>query len=368
MSLARQDTKRKSFVRVKPTVWPFAKVPTLTVHATVSEPLPLLCAFVAHYVALGADHVLLSLDHPNPVAERVLGAIPQVQITVCDTPYWRSSLLRQRPALHPERQRYNANQAYQTCKTDWFLFCDADEFLHVNGNFKKALRGVDASVPFLRFAVAERAERAGAESDTIFDGVFRTAITDFITQGGPIYGEDTYFLNDGLVGHTRGKAITRTGQNLRIGLHHPEPPQPQVGQTKAKRRGPLENYMSDAWILHFDGLTALHRALKLAIKTRDTTSDNAVRRHRGRLRQMQLLDVATDKSAAIAQLAALSEISAKQVDQLTALDALRTFRPNLAQTAKQLFPNAGLDFSPAAFDQHLKALHPDLIAQAGLAP
>lgn len=114
------------------------------VHSTVDEPIELLSAFVAHYLAIGASEIHLCLDRRNEEALDVLGPLKEVKITICDEAYWSASERGQRPISQADRQVTNLRRAYNSSKHDWLLFCDADEFLYIDPFFKNVAHLLDS--------------------------------------------------------------------------------------------------------------------------------------------------------------------------------------------------------------------------------
>ena len=77
--------------------------------ATVAEPLPLLAAFAAHHLQIGAERVRLYLDTPDAGTVRALEAVSGCVVTACDDAYWAAR--GGRPADHRDRQVRNAKDA-----------------------------------------------------------------------------------------------------------------------------------------------------------------------------------------------------------------------------------------------------------------
>ena len=71
--------------------------PAWAVVSTMDEPAPLVAAFAAHYLSIGASEVHIFLDQPDPEAEALLAGLPRVYLTVCDAAYWKVNKPRKRP-------------------------------------------------------------------------------------------------------------------------------------------------------------------------------------------------------------------------------------------------------------------------------
>ncbi|MCC1491544.1 glycosyltransferase family 2 protein [Cognatishimia sp. F0-27] len=226
--------------------------PSWSVVATVAEPLPLLMAFVAHHVSLGAREVILHLDTPDAEAERVLGAVPGCVIV---PPGDRAA------GVHmptPMRQARNATQTYRTVQAEWLLHIDADEFLVDIDHVMRALRSAPAEVMGVGVRPCDRFWLSETPPETIFDGQFRTVPhppQPFDVEA--VYGDAARYLDLGLSGNAADKCFTRTGQALDIGVHRPARPDGTPV--------PI-HVMSRATLLHFDGLTPAHFIAKMARK------------------------------------------------------------------------------------------------------
>lgn len=322
--------------------------PTWAVVATVDEPAPLVISFAAHYLALGAAEVHLFLDRPNPEAQAALAGLPGLYLTVCDAAYWAQ--VDRRPKMHVRRQRHNANITYKNTQADFLLHCDCDEYLRDAEGMLAELAVLPPDASFLRLQVAERVWSEGQAQEQIFDGMFRWPIDAFYLVGEQIYGNETRFLKDGLTGHRAGKAVVRTGLDLTVGLHAPE------GWPKYGNSAPGQ-------LLHFDGLTRLHYALKLLRRAHETVA-HGMRRH-GRPRLAQI-GAARDWSpeAVWSLVERLKTVTAKQQHQLEDIGHLDlcSFDPRPALAQFGLTP----DLSAAAFDAELRARDAAFIAVCGL--
>lgn len=232
---------------------------TWAVVATVDEPWPLVVAFAAYHLGLGAREVHLYFDRENPEAEARLSDLPNVHITTCDHAFWARHNGGARPVRTVFRQTHNANLAYKATEADWLLHCDADEFiLPPKEGIGARLAAQPETVIGLRFLTAERVF-LNAPGAGMFDGAFRTVAPGFSNWGEDRYGRFAKFFDKGLTGHEVGKSFTRTGQkDLAINIHFPLIKGTRDTPQMAKR---------DASLLHFDGLTPLHFRLKLLRRT-----------------------------------------------------------------------------------------------------
>lgn len=227
------------------------KPPSWAIVATVAEPLPLLQAFVAWHLALGAAQISLYFDRPDDPTADVLAHLPQVRVIRCDAAHWQAA----RPAKHEVRQVYNATQAYRASTVDWVLHCDADEYLWAPGGVSAALAAMASAMDCAIVPVAERVYLPGTHPMTIFDGVFRRPFTGPARIGTKLFGPDYALTRGGLAGHMQGKVFTRTGRDLELSIHRP----------KAKYACQMAS-VAGVELLHFDGLTPQHWLRKLRLR------------------------------------------------------------------------------------------------------
>lgn len=320
---------------------------------TMDEPAPLILAWVAHHLGLGAAEVHVYLDRPNPAAQEALARVPDCFVTLCDAAYWAASTRQERPLRHTARQKHNSTAVYQTRPLDWLLHCDADEFLDLSRGFARELAGSDARA--LRLRNVERVRRG--EAGDIFAGSFRGVMqAEDLTRA--VYGRWAGFLDAGMAGYHDGKDIVRCGEDLTMGVHFPI----EAG-TGARHRDPYAE-LRTARLLHFDGLTPLHIALKLL--KRATEPKYQVPRNFGRQRERQFRFARTHAGKP-KQLRKMIEGVFGLVDgQAAALGASHLelrFDPRGAMQAL----GVQADLSVAAFDAELRAREADLIAETGLA-
>jgi hypothetical protein len=373
------------------------------VHATVDEPVELLCAFVAHYRALGAARVHLALDRPTEETVESLRRIDGVRLTLCDAGHWRRLAQGRRPDNPVRRQILNAGAAYRETACDWFLFCDADEFVHACRPIGEILGGLPRDAPLARLRVAERAFLSEPPPTTIFEGAFRLQaglvwppprpagaaklgrlarrVLDRLT-GGPraglaaVYGDGrTALLNDaGLLGHGAGKSFTRRGQALAIGIHHPLP-EGRAGEDRGFLDEPAwRRHLEAAVLLHFDGLTVLHWQLKLLRKYAAHPAagigaePGLGRRTEARKAQIRAVHAARGDAAALARLMdGLVVLSPAQAAALVRARLAAAIDPGIAAAVARAYGPAAPDLSPAAFDRRLRGQHAELIARMGFA-
>lgn len=319
-------------------------LPSWSVVATVDEPAALVVAFVLHHLEIGAASVDLFLDGPNPEAQAALGGIAEVRVTLCDDAFWTDSTRKKKPKLHTGRQITNANLAYGRAPGRWLLHCDCDEFVRDGQELVAELANTAPRHQYLRLAMAERVE-TGPETDGLFAGVFRTPFDNFAEVGPQIYGDLARFLKDGVTGHKAGKALVRTGLDLKMGIHSPEGPPPHRTANGVR-------------LLHFDGLTRLHYMIKLLRRAHEPQVKAPPRHGLPRTAQFEqvrgLIGQPEDAANLVRQ---LKELTAGQLAELRALGALdeRPFQPLGANPLAEFL-------TVAAMDRSLRARYRDFLA------
>ncbi len=193
--------------------------PTWGVVAQVKARVAAVETFVAWHLHLGAERVLVYFDDPDdPGYQRLLPLAPRVKAFRCDAAHW-ARLLGRRPERKTARQSANAQDAYRRTKVAWLAHIDVDEFilpLHWPGDV--------APVP----TVAERLAAVGPEVALQRLRPYEALIDP---NGGPprhfrappaagpgrgpllqsIYGPHAAVLVDGMLSHSVGKTLSRTG-------------------------------------------------------------------------------------------------------------------------------------------------------------
>lgn len=332
--------------------------PSWAVVATVDEPAPLIIAFVAHTLSLGPKALHLFLDRPNPEAEAALRGLPNLHLVVCDAGHWANLRDGKRPVLHVWRQRWNTEQVFKTTDADWLVSIDCDEFLR--GDLVRDLAAQPEAIDFLRIPVVERVLPPDLVQTWLFEGIFRRPTPHFAKFGSEIYGKDARYYKDGLTGHSVGKSALRVGRNLAISIHGPLQTLPDRTDYKV-RKGKTAHIE----LLHFDGITPLHFALKLLRRVAEPPSSSALRHGAPRIAQFQdLAKIAANTDQVMALVQRLKRLSPPQMRSLRAMGYVndKPFDPQGAIAKLGLTA----DLSCARFDQELRARDKDFIAQMGL--
>ncbi len=143
--------------------------------AIVDEPLPLVAAFVAHYLWLGADEVHLLLDDPRPEVVAALEGRARVRVTAMDAAWW-AARGEARPEPHARRQGMLLTEIYRDYPRDWMLHVDADEFLMPARPIAAQLAEVPADRVNLTAPAVESVRRRDAVGESVFGTLFRRAV------------------------------------------------------------------------------------------------------------------------------------------------------------------------------------------------
>lgn len=341
-----------------------------SVCSTVAEPVEILFAFVSHYLEAGAQEVHLFIDDPEQSGLETLSALNGVRLTICDAAHWKA-LTGQRPEGQVMRQLRNANLAYKQSRTEWFFFCDADEFFVSEKPVSELLDAVPADVIHCRTAMAERAFRAEQPQHELFDGVLRVPLVrgDAVLQ--QVYGDLAPMTTRGLSGHVAGKSFVRTGRHdQRIRIHFPVPmdgtEEERLRAAKQLTAGPE---LEGGRLVHYDGITLLHWRLKLlryylsyAPKLKAGDTKVFARRTPARSRQLNAIYEAQGDPERLAQLVPLVYLNARMLAQLEQAGGLWDMAVDPAQAARRIV-SPDLGFRANEFDAQLRARHGDLISQ-----
>lgn len=326
--------------------------PTWAVVATVDEPPVLISAFVRHHLAIGAKEVHIYLDRPNPVAQADIEPLEGCTVTVCDDAYWERTNHGHRRPRPTGRQQHNADEAFAKTKCDWMLHCDADEFIANGADLQADLEAESALLDYLHIRNIERVYVPGSSAGNIFEGLFRSKNAEHDLMGEGIYGTYAKYLRDGLTGHGEGKSIVRRKAQATMGVHRPLPL--QEGQSLEVKR------CMKTRLLHFDGMTPLHFALKLI--RRSLPKYSGPKRFYGDHRAEQIRHVcenATNPEAIMDLVVGVQSLTKSQLDLMGALSQI-----NYNRFALQGCEN--LDLSVGTFDAELREVHSELLEETGL--
>jgi Glycosyl transferase family 2 len=196
--------------------------------ATVKASEDKVLAFAAHHLSIGADHLALYFDDPDMPLPPALLHHPKVTLTLCDDAHW-AKVGNKRPPEHQNRQSRNARHAYQSAKTDWLVHIDVDEFIHTPRPLTQILDHTAHDTIAMKFEPYEAMHDPLLPDDIYTSREFRGAIRhEHWRFRKPALGEFRKVIRDGMLSHTVGKVICRTGiprlapkiHTVRIGGDH----------------------------------------------------------------------------------------------------------------------------------------------------
>jgi hypothetical protein len=184
--------------------------PSWAVVATVKAPREKVLAFVAHHLSLGAARVHLYFDDPEDPAQAAVSSFGRVTATPCTETYW--SERGGRNERHQNRQSRNARDAYGRCDADWLTHIDVDEFILARRPVADLLAGIPADMLLAKLEPFEAMHDPLLPDDIYTSREFRGAIRHehWPLRRGAL-GPYREFNRDGLLSHSNGKVIFRTG-------------------------------------------------------------------------------------------------------------------------------------------------------------
>ncbi|WP_299375180.1 glycosyltransferase family 2 protein [uncultured Tateyamaria sp.] len=233
---------------------------------TVREPRALVETNVRWHLATGAAEVFVFLDDPDDPAADALEALSGCRVQRCGPAYWAKRRPNKgRPASQMRRQTLNANVAQNRTSSEWLFHVDADEFIWQDRPLGPELAAMTDPETEVNLPVLERLFPV-APADHIFAGAFRATGTLEEAEADRAYAPFADFMKRGQYSHGAGKSGVRVGAGLRLGVHNAT-----VRRGDGWRRAP-KHVSTTARLLHFDGLTPLHWAMKF-LRYRLTPAD-----------------------------------------------------------------------------------------------
>lgn len=206
--------------------------------------------FAGHYIADGADEVMLFWDGDDPPE---LSRIPDLVLVTCDEDFWHG--MGGRPAGLEARQSAVYGCAMPRCRSEWLLVCDADEFVFGDRPLGAWLDQIPPADDVVRLPVAEAVSGPGDDPGLMWGSTrFRTVWPRervWRLLGRPVYGELAPFMRRGLAGHIGGKQVLRTGR-----------PYSAIRNLAAERDGKIlgrtaksvSPRLAGQWLGHFDAI------------------------------------------------------------------------------------------------------------------
>jgi hypothetical protein len=253
----------------------------------------------------------------------------------------------------------NTEHIFKTTDAEWLVSIDCDEYLR--GDFVRDLALLPEAVDFLRIPVAERVLPPDMVQSGLFDGIFRRPIPYFSEVGEGLYGKDAMFYKDGMTGHSIGKSALRVGRDLAVSIHGPLPKLPERPDYRV-----TEGKAQHVELLHFEGITPLHYALKLLRRMAEPPSPGTPRHGAARVAQFEkMAKIAPRPDAVMAAVDRLKRLKPRQLRALRETDFLTEQPFDVTDAVAGL--GLVVDLSCARFDQDLRARDVDFIKKMGLA-
>jgi hypothetical protein len=335
-------------------------LPTWSVVAMVDEPAALVAAFAQHALAVGAQGVEVFLDNPNPHAMTLLADTAGCRVTLCDDAFWAGTTAGARPPTNVERQCIVAGLAMARCTSDWLLHCDCDEYLREPARLLRELAERPDEVTHVTVRMDERVSLGGQTG--LYGGAFRRMHPDYAAIGPALHGPLWDYFHWGLSGHMMGKSFTRTGRGMRPTVHYATPDS-DLDYTLGKP-GPYARSMR---MLHFDGMTTLHYAIKMLRRVLDPRSNMPRPMSAQRTAQIAHIRTLVNDPAALARLVvAMTSLTTRQTAQLTDRGVLSTqpFRPRTSDAVARLLTRAAIDGRLRVRHQAMLARHAPALLDA----
>lgn len=211
---------------------------------TVKAPVEQVLAFVAHHLSLGADQIWLYFDDPADAAADVAQTLDRVTVTRCDAAYW-AGFQWKRPERHQNRQGHNARRCYSLIDTDWMSHIDVDEFILPSKPISEILAETPVATRTIRMSPWEALYDASLADDIFTARHFRAALRgqNHAADRKKLFGRFAFLLPSGVLSHSFGKCIFRTGiPGFQIKLH---------GAAIKGLRETGEGFHPDLPLLHF---------------------------------------------------------------------------------------------------------------------
>jgi Glycosyl transferase family 2 len=193
-------------------------LPTWGIVVQVKAPLAAVETFVAWHLELGAVWIAIYFDDPDDPAAKAMEGVEKIKVFRCHDKHW-TKVKGFRPELKTVRQVYNARHAYGRAKVDWLAHIDIDEFLWPirppgdtgpwNEVMGRLLAVVSSPKAYLRLRPHEALVNPDGSQPTHFRAPLQGEARGATLRG--LFGPYAVAMNNGLLSHSVGKAISRTG-------------------------------------------------------------------------------------------------------------------------------------------------------------
>lgn len=223
-----------------------------SVVAMMRESRDVVLRFADYYRRLGASEIFIYFNGP---AEEV-PPLPGVELTICTPDFWAEHWGGTVNDVLEDRMRVCYRHAYARCTSDWMLVVDSDEFVFGDRPLAPILATLPRGVESIFFPTAEAVFGPGDDPQEAFGSThFRTVWERqrlWRTLRRPIYGPASDVMRVGLMGHTQGKHMVRTGLALSsINGHRSKRGETALGVPASKVSPDFANFH----LGHFDALS-----------------------------------------------------------------------------------------------------------------
>jgi len=240
---------------------------------TIKAPLWQTLAFVQYHLHIGIDHMFLYFDDPQDVSIPTLRTIESVTCIPCNKAHWRGHNEGKDSPVQ-SKQMANATDAFERARElglEWLVHLDGDELLHADASLSELFAQSPPEAEVLLFPTKEALPQQLAYGQPFQEiSLFKFDPVGHLLQGDVctgfleekrrgladrIYRYKKQLVNrmgynhpdlvdSFLLGHTNGKAATRTTSPVtKIGNHRPIARSSHTLSSYAIRRGA---------VLHFD--------------------------------------------------------------------------------------------------------------------
>ena len=193
------------------------EIGSLTIITICKEPLLNILRFVAWHRHMGADRIVIHFDDPEDAAIPYLEPLDFVEVVRCTPEFW-ASIGRAPDEPFVKRQNAAITHAYGRAAPGWVGVLDGDELFCFEG---APLRGRLAALgPEVRAFRVRTAEVIALDPEAPGRPHFRRVMGKH--EAGAFYGEQSILVrrNAGMVGHSIGKSLMRTGLDIKLIRQH----------------------------------------------------------------------------------------------------------------------------------------------------
>jgi histidyl-tRNA synthetase len=290
--------------------------PRIATVTTLKAPLEETLSFVSYHLNSGIDHMYLFFDDPNDDAISHISDHRQLTCFRCTQDYWKNNGMRPGTKIQL-KQRTNATLAFKYARAkniEWLVHLDSDELLFSKTSFKKLFSDISDKIDVIRFPVLEAIPQQLKYEHPFQDIhlfkahlVLKSSYNDFtilpadqkkqLKRAKFWYRRKKLYhilannikerSSNFLLGHTVGKAATRTTTDIRYIENH-------LPVTNSDKK-PFIKISQNGYILHYDcqGYSSWKNKWKSRIN--GSANFDITRFSKQRRKQMQLFREASSK-------------------------------------------------------------------------